>query len=58
MYCHVLRLLFTADIGPTSLILVTLIMEAIRFSKTSVLTRATRSNIPGDGILPKRLFQN
>jgi hypothetical protein len=38
----VLRLLLTANVVPTSPILVTLIMEAMRSSVTSVLTRATR----------------
>jgi hypothetical protein len=39
----------TANI-PRLPILVTLIMEAIRFYETSVLTRATRRNIPQDGM--------
>jgi hypothetical protein len=46
----VIWLLVTANV-PSSLIFVTLIMEAIRFSETSALTRVTRRNIPGDGIL-------
>jgi hypothetical protein len=37
--------------GPTSPILVTLMMEEILSYETSDLTRATRRNIPEDGVL-------
>jgi hypothetical protein len=46
-----LRLLVTANVVPSSPILVTLMMEAMRSSETSVLIRVTRRNIPGDGNL-------
>jgi hypothetical protein len=42
----VLQLLVTANVVPSSLNLFTLMMEAIRSTETSVLTRATQRHIP------------
>jgi hypothetical protein len=46
-----LRLLVTANVVPSAPILVTLMMEAIRSSETSVLIRAIPRSIPEDGIV-------
>jgi hypothetical protein len=54
----VLQLLVTANVVPSSLIAVTLIMEAILSSETPVLTRAARRHIQKDGILDSPRHEN
>jgi hypothetical protein len=54
----VLLLVVIADVVPRSPILVTLMMDAIYSSQTSVLTRATWRNIPEDDILHSQSREN
>jgi hypothetical protein len=57
-HCSVFQLLVTANIVPSTLIRVTVMMEAISSSDTSVLTRATRRHIPEDGIIHSHCRKN
>jgi hypothetical protein len=52
------RLLVTANVVPSSPILVTLIMKALSSSEMSVLTRATRRNISQEAILHSQRREN
>jgi hypothetical protein len=45
------QLLVTANVVPRSLILVTLMLEALRSSETLIVTNVTQRNIPEDGVL-------
>jgi hypothetical protein len=52
------RLIVTANVVPSSPIIDTRMITALLFPVTSVLTRATRRNVPEDAILHRQRREN